>query len=1551
MQEHSVTTTKFLDKVFTSLEDQGVKRLDKDEFRKFCETIIDKSPSKQLAQLHSQLLSTILFTAWEIYQSKKKPGIKIFKEYIPGINSYRNFIILVNRDCPFLVDTTLFAFKPYGLTAEYVTHPVFKGKDSTDSLIIIQTKGNLTPDIQKQLENDLLEKMDLVHYVTDDYRAMQSTVQNISKSISLQNDYQEVSEYLNWLIQNNSILLGYRYHPAGKTKDDPKMLLGLLKSKKLAALKELLPSQEDKQLLSSHLNIRKLTFRSPVHRNSRVDSFEIPIYDPKTKALKGVHQILGMYTKASFAQDLFHIPIVGRKLAGVFKRFKFNPEWHDGKSLYKILNSIPHDELFHYKEEAIYKFSKRVLYQSDDVVFSSRLDTSKKYMTALIFVPIDKYFSDQQENFAHVLLSHFKGKISSQHCLIGDLPFARFIYVIEFEQPYTKDGPQENIEKNLVKSSLRWTDELSSELQNIYQEQEGQKIYQIYANSLPKYYCDQHTPKEAVKDIFYLEQARHTKEISLYFHNFLPSKEDPVLSNVNIKIFHSGKALPLSYLLPTFENLGFKLDTESSFKIPLEQCEMWIHDLSLKIEKDLFQALSENDVINEMVSLLQLLQHDNVENDALNQLILSVKLKVRQVVLVRSFAKYLKQTGLNYSFENIIDAVLSYPLIIGNLVHYFEERFDPVAFSKNPIDIQETQQKLFDFIHNQLQNVVRLDHDSILRRFLNLVHSILRTNYFQKDKHQEPKYYISYKINSSQIFDLPLPRPLYEIFVYSPKVEAIHLRGDKIARGGIRWSDRFDDFRSEVLSLMKTQMVKNSIIVPLGSKGGFIVKNQREIKNPEDLKNEAIYCYETMMRGLLDLTDNFLNNTISHPKDVIRYDDEDPYLVVAADKGTATFSDIANKISQEYGFWLGDAFASGGSAGYDHKAMGITAKGAWESAKHHFSLLNIDVQTDSFSVIGIGDMSGDVFGNGMLQSNSLQLIAAFNHQDIFLDPTPDSKTSYKERQRLFNLKKSSWQDYNPQLISQGGGVFSRNLKSIPISFQVKKRFNISENELTPDQLIKVILETEVDLLFFGGIGTYIKSTKEQHFQVQDRQNDFIRINGKEIKARVVVEGANLGMTQQGRIEYALSGGRVNDASVDNSGGVNCSDNEVNIKIFLNQPSLNLPIDKRNQLLKEMTQEVSNKILSINRAQAELLTDLEISQETPCQYDELINYLQDNVGLNREVEYLPSLDDLNERSLLTKITRPELAILVSYTKIDIYKKIVSSTIWENNLHKEDFLNYFPQKMKAKYKSQLVNHPLYKEIVCTVLSNKIINMMGLFFIFDLYKIFSISIPKIVSIYFHLVHYFDLDKLWHSITQLNNQEESLHCKKIFQHAVKKILKTLFRCKVDHLNDLMKKNISLGLVTLSNFHSPKDHADKNTLYDEIRKLDRFAEVIEILNASNMLLKTFQEDRFTSTLQLLHDTQIPQHFGQVEDYVAQLNIQTFWEWLACQQFLNDLWNLKIINIQMAFEDNSKKHKATITKEKEIEKLLSFARMDKGNPVGQLAFTIRQLEQRLSLKN
>ena len=967
----------------------------------------------------------------------------------------------------------------------------------------------------------------------------------------------------------------------------------------------------------------------------------------------------------------------------------------------------------------------------------------------------------------------------------------------------------------------------------------------------------------------------------------------------SIKLYTLKDAIPLAQSMPILESMGLNVLIGRPYRIRLKKRLYWIHHFTLGGSEHICDIDREKVPVY-FSELFRSIWNQSSENDAFNHLLFNACIKARNIQILRAYAAYLQQVQFPHSRDYIIETLNTYPDIALKLVKCFLHKFDPKK------TIRDSYLKLMEDINQNLLSIESLDHDLIFRRLLNLVDATVRTNYFQNDQ-QDPGY-LSFKLDSTKIDNLPRPRPRFEIFVYSTRFEGIHLRGGMVARGGLRWSDRREDYRTEVLGLMKAQMVKNAVIVPAGSKGGFITKQIAQLAQNE-IYGEVQACYSLYIQALLELTDNRVGNDIQHPLQTVIHDSADPYLVVAADKGTAAFSDVANGIAESKNFWLDDAFASGGSQGYDHKKMGITARGAWESVKRHFRGIGRDIQSEDFSVIGIGDMSGDVFGNGMLLSQHIKLVAAFNHMHIFIDPDPDAKTSFKERARMFDMARSTWNDYDKNLISKGGGIFSRKAKKIVLTPEIQELLDCKEDHLTPDELIVFLLKARVDLIWNGGIGTYIKSSIETNAAVSDKNNDNIRVNGKQVRAKAIGEGGNLGVTQKGRIEYAQHGGLIYTDSIDNSAGVDCSDNEVNIKILLSQmvKAGRLTQKERNQLLIDMTDNVAANCLLNNYKQTQIIDIIEKDAGVNMhQHARFMRHLEREGILNRRLETLP-----NDEQIVARIgknlglTKPELSILLSYSKLTYKNALLESSSLQEECYNPLLLKYFPPRLRKLYADEILRHPLRKEIIATILSNKIINDIGIGFGFRIREETGATIENIAKAYVVSVEVFELDATWRALGKLDNVVNEQHryeCFRAISGLLERSISWILRNRGAHFDvsmlidryktdiKVLHKEISTAIIGQSrkNYIATRKrflkHKIPAELSQELADKTTLASAFDIIEITG---KLYCSTEHTAKLFYALSERLQLHW--IRDSISQTVVRTHWNHLAIVNMRNDL--------------------------------------------------------------
>ncbi|MFN7662356.1 MAG: NAD-glutamate dehydrogenase domain-containing protein [Alphaproteobacteria bacterium] len=1223
-----------------------------------------------------------------------------------------------------------------------------------DSFLYIELEDTLSDDQQQALAESLRTIMGDVELAVRDWQPMRQKLHQVCADYEYNQDLSAVEKkeqvnFLKWLDEGFFIFLGYRFWRA--TKDElkavvPEESLGITK-KNLHSFfgpdgqteKNIL---EQTLLLKSHFNVTKTMVESKVHRPVPMDVIRITAWD-RTGQICGEHQFFGLFTAAFYNRPLQDVPWIQEKISKVLEKSQISPDWYDGRRLMYVLESLPRDILFQLTPETISETAHAImgLKEKHKVSLFVLRDSLGHFLTSLIYVPADRYGASLVQRMGQILADCYKGLVvSSESHLGGDLSFARIHYLIS-----TDSHPQHKIVCDIASTemllgdlSLSWGEQLKKRAQeSLISCDSG--IESLFSRA----YQEHFSVLDALKDLPFIQKSLKTGSKTIRLYEMLDNEE----KEVHLKIFSPSYPLFLSDIFPSLENMGLRILTEASYPCGEGSETVWIHHFrAYPISSlDPFEK-----VYDHFIEVLEKVLHRSTEDDSFNRLVVVANLSSQHLLLVRAYYRYMRQLGWPYLRPNIVSAFERYPVVLKKLGSLFMSQFDP-EWQAESTDV------LLGDIKEALSRIDSTEDENILSSFLTLIRATLRTNFFQKDSEGRPKKYVSLKFSPSLITPLEDTKPLYEVFVYAPWMEGIHLRSGKVARGGLRWSDRRGDYRKEVLELMKAQLVKNAVIVPMGSKGGFYVKTPMDHLSFSQRQEVGIEGYKTFIRGLLDITDNLVNGQVVPPNQVKCRDEDDPYLVVAADKGTATFSDIANALSQEYGFWLGDAFASGGSAGYDHKKMGITSRGAWESIKRHFRELGKSMDSP-FTLAGVGDMSGDVFGNGMLLSDQIKLVAAFNHAHIFIDPAPDPAISYQERKRLFQLPRSQWSDYNPDLLSKGGGIYDRKSKSISLSPEAQKILGISTHEIKPDHLIQHILKLTVDLLWFGGIGTYVKSATETDEAVGDRANDLVRINGDQLGAAVVGEGANLAFTQKGRIAYAMKGGKLNRDSVDNSAGVDCSDHEVNIKILFQgiMKAGHLDEQGRNELLKSMTDEVASLVVRHNYLQTQAISMIESrGYKALARQNRLIRFFEAQERLTRDQEALPSEEEIESRIQQKKgLTRPEIAVLVSHTKLYLYEKILESDLPNDPALYGHLKSYFPNALQTRYPSFIDQHPLKKELIATTEANLLVNRLGASFFFELERHAGLALVELIRLFVTIRTTYDLDWYWNRIEELDGK-----------------------------------------------------------------------------------------------------------------------------------------------------------------------------------------------------
>ncbi|MDQ6605390.1 MAG: NAD-glutamate dehydrogenase [Actinomycetota bacterium] len=1338
-------------------------------------------PPADLAERTALDLYGAAVAHWNLAQQRPSRHDKV-SVYNPdleqsGWQSSHTVLDLVTADMPFLVDSVTMELAHGGHAIHLVIHPVIRvRRDVEGNLLEVLRPGIEREDaiaesilhVEVQRETDPERLADLrarvervlgeVRAAVEDWAKMRARTQSVAEDLAAPNanleasEIEEAVEFLRWLAADHFTFLGYReydlvqQHGAASLRVVADSGLGILRVASSRAVTRL--KAKALALVSSPqaLVLTKANSRATVHRPSYLDYVGVKQFAPDGQ-VTGERRFLGLYTSAAYKESALEIPTVRGKLRYVLQRAGFPSDSHDAKALTEILESYPRDSLFQIDREELFGVAMGILGlgERQRVRLFVRRDALDRFVACLVCLPRDRFNTETRERVAAILVDAFSGTHLDWSLVLSESLVARVHYIV-YSDGLRDDYDLAEIEARVVRATRAWTDDLRDALIEELGEEQGTRLHKRYERAFPLAYRDDWMAPSAVADIARIEElaGRQQPIIRLY------QPVDAEAGVIRCKLF-SAAEVALSDVLPTFEHMGARVVDERPYEVsPEDRAPIWVYDFGLHCVTD------ELEPVRELFQETFLgVWSGKFEDDGLSALVLRAELTGRQITILRAIAKYLRQGGTAYSDAYMVRTLTGHPGLAVLLVQLFTARLDPDSRRT------ETAERLATSIEHAIDAVQSLDEDRILRNFLAVIRAILRTNHFCRDASGQPRGYLSFKLDPSLVPGLPLPRPRFEIFVYSPRVEGVHLRGGRVARGGLRWSDRREDFRTEVLGLMKAQMVKNALIVPVGSKGGFVVKQAPAQGGREALLAEGVACYQTFLRGLLDLTDNIVGTEIVPPRHVVRYDEDDPYLVVAADKGTATFSDIANGVSAEYGFWLGDAFASGGSQGYDHKQMGITARGAWESVKRHFRGLGTDIQRSDFTVVGIGDMSGDVFGNGMLLSPHIKLLAAFNHMHVFLDPDPDPAASFAERRRLFELERSAWSDYNPSLISAGGGVHSRTAKSIALPPQVQAALGIEVDELSPSELIREILSAPVDLLWNGGIGTYVKASDETHGEAGDKANDGVRRNGDELRCRVVGEGGNLGFTQRARIEYALGGGAIYTDAIDNVAGVNCSDHEVNIKILLDAiiAAGDMTEKQRNALLAEMTDAVAEQVLYGSYTQTQAMS-LASEQAAPMidVHARLIRRLEQVAGLNREIEFLPDDETIDERKKKHQgLLAPELAVVMAYCKIHLYAELLESELPEDPFLAHDLERYFPAPLPQRFGPEMRSHRLRREIIATVVANQLVDRAGTTFVFRLREETGAPASVLARAYAVAREVFDMREFWSAVEALDNRVDA--------------------------------------------------------------------------------------------------------------------------------------------------------------------------------------------------
>jgi len=1307
-----------------------------------------------------------------------KPQVSV--ETVPGVapgGTDVSIIAITERNMPFLYDSIMGEVTSTHRDINLAIHPILvmqpghavklydpdEESDPAHRVSHIQIHlGKLTPLEARSLSKRITDVLEQVHQAVHDWPAMTALLDQVMRELEdysasrKKSDRDEALAFLRWLRDNNFTFLGMReYTYSGKgeqaTVERGKGRgLGILSNPEVRVLRQgkdaVFTTPEILAFLEGpdFLIVTKANVKSVVHRRAYMDYIGVKRFDSSGNVV-GELRIVGLFTSTAYTRQAAEIPLLRHKIEKIIDHFGYDPQSHSGKMLANTLESYPRDDLFQIDIGLLAAFCEQINELGDRprVRVLPRIDQFDRFVSVIVFVPREQYDSSVREKIGDYLKTVYDGRVSAYYPAFPEGGLARVHFIIGRSGGKTPRVPQAKLEEAVRTIVTRWTDRF-----NLLARNDGIEL------SVGEAYQAAFTPAEAYADLGHIAACKSDDPIRISFYH----RHDETPDALELKIFHANDPVSLSRRVPLLENLGFRVISEQTYDIGVrvhaeEPCHVVLHDMELSRRDGHEVNLARTGPALEEAFLAA--WSGTIEDDNFNRLVLLAGLTAREVTVLRAYARYLRQAGITYSQGYIADTLNKYPAIAADIVRLFSTRLDPQIEAKARA---KKTNALLAAIEEALSTVPSLDEDRILRRYVNAIQATLRTNYFQRDGEGKPRPVLAVKLDPKALEGLPEPRPFREIFVYGTEVEGVHLRFGKVARGGLRWSDRAQDYRTEVLGLVKAQQVKNAVIVPVGAKGGFYPKQLPVGGSRDEIFKAGTEAYKTFIRSLLSVTDNIVGQDIVPPPQTVRLDGDDPYFVVAADKGTATFSDTANALAQEAGFWLDDAFASGGSAGYDHKKMGITARGAWEAVKRHFREMDIDIQTTPFTVAGVGDMSGDVFGNGMLLSEKIRLVAAFDHRDIFIDPDPDTELSFAERKRMFDLPRSSWQEYDRKALSPGGMIISRSEKLVTLTPEAMAAIGIDKQKATPFEIMNAILKSPVDLLWFGGIGTYVRGSNETDAEVGDRANDPIRVTAEEVRARVIGEGANLGVTQKGRIGYSLAGGRCNSDAIDNSAGVNSSDVEVNIKIALASAMRDgrLTRPKRNTLLASMTEEVASLVLRNNYQQSLAISLTErqgFANRTPLA--RLMARLEADGHLNRKVETLPTDQAMGERYQAGKpLTRPEIGVLLSYAKLVLFDELIESGLPDDPYFTATLERYFPVKMRKSYAGDIHGHRLRREIIATMLANETINRGGPAFVSTLMDATGLLSADVVKAAVLAYDGFDLPRIYGEIDALDNK-----------------------------------------------------------------------------------------------------------------------------------------------------------------------------------------------------
>jgi glutamate dehydrogenase len=1300
---------------------------------------------------------------------------------VDGWSSRYTSLYISQRDMPFLVDSLRIVLNRRELNIYTLqSNPIWAVRDQNglllsthsdyiegaerEALISIEVDRHSESELP-DLHQELLSVLDDVEVVVNDFDPMRLRIESLINELQDRapdsGDVSESLEFLRWIHSGYFTFTGCvefaLQEDAGKQylTEVADSRCGLFRKygrdARQQSMEELSPGVRGLYQTGEILTVTKSSQRSRVHRDVYSDYLVVKRLDSQGQAI-GEVRFLGLYTSQFYSYSPRRIPVLRKKVGWVIDNSGFAPNSHDGKALQAILDFHPRDELFHVSREMLATTAIGIwqIYERRVTKVFMHPDPFDKFVSCIVYIPREAFNTEAREKIRQAIgdeLQATESEFSTQFLPESVLVRIYLVYQINNKKHCEIDSGR--LEEIVLQITRGWSDTFAQIAYEEHGEAEGTALARRFKQAFPAAYKELYSPQHALQHLALFDDLEDSGELAIVLQSQSEPGNDQ--SYLSLGLFHRQSPLELSDMIPMLENLGFRVVMEHPYLIqPEAESPVWMQEFYLTFSLD--ADVDVEAVQGNFKEALSRVWKGDAENDSFNRLVVGARLDWRAVAMLRLYARYLKQLGISYSQDFIADTLSRYLDITRNLVALFKSFFDPRYASDSR---SERSSGLVNKVIEALENVDNINEDNVIRGYLEVIQATLRTNFFQMFEDGTHKSYISVKLQSSEISLAPKPRPAFEIFVYSPRVEGVHLRGGKVARGGLRWSDRLEDYRTEVLGLVKAQQVKNAVIVPTGAKGGFVAKQASMAAGREAWLQEGVASYMLYIQALLDISDNLIEAEVVPPEDVVRRDGDDPYLVVAADKGTATFSDIANEISEANNFWMGDAFASGGGNGYDHKGMGITARGAWVAVQRHFREIGMDIQRQDFTVVGIGDMGGDVFGNGMLLSEHIQLVAAFNHLHIFIDPNPDSAATFVERKRLFETPRTTWDDFDKSLLSEGGAVYSRSAKSLKLTPQIKQRFDIVEDEVTPTVLLTALLKARVDLIWNGGIGTYVAGSDESSADVGDRGNDALRIKGKQLRCKVFGEGGNLGMTQRGRIEFCLNGGLCNTDFIDNAGGVDCSDHEVNIKILLNKQVAagQLSRDDRNEFLASMTNTVADLVLHNNARQTQAISlALHRSEQQYAEYQRFMGWLEESGRLDRELEFLPTDDQLNERVNRNQSvwTRPELAVLVCYSKVMLKEALLEADLLSEPWLAKSLNNAFPAELIKRYGQEVSEHQLRQEIIATQLANDLVDRVGFSFFFRQMESTGASAGEVVRAYSSVLNILGIDELWHTIEQ---------------------------------------------------------------------------------------------------------------------------------------------------------------------------------------------------------